>query len=438
MSLIGSTRVVLGDEVRPASIRIEGGAIVEIGHEPPEIDFGDLVVMPGLVDSHVHVNEPGRTDWEGFTTATRAAAAGGTTTIVDMPLNSIPPTVSVAALDAKREAANGKLSVDVAFWGGLIPGSADQIAPLVAEGVCGFKAFLVDSGVEEFPPVTPDQLSQVLPQMRDLGVPSLIHAEDPARITPLVGDPADYDAYLATRPPDAETEAVSTVAALARDTGARVHVLHVSSGEAVAAVGRGPESLSGETCPHYLSFCSEEIDDGATSFKCAPPIRSAEHRDALWEGLIRGSLSMVVSDHSPAPADIKHLHDGDFGRAWGGIGSVQLRLPATWTGAADRGISLPRLTRWLASEPARLAGLDRRKGEIAVGMDADLVVWDPDGVTVVEGTRLEHRHPITPYEGMRLRGSVVATILGGVTVFDGDGISTGNGRMLRRDDRSDL
>ncbi len=437
MSLIGSTRVLLGDEVRPASIRIVEGTIVEIGSEAPEVDFGDLVVMPGLVDSHVHVNEPGRTEWEGFATATRAAAAGGTTTIVDMPLNSIPPTVSVAALEAKRRAAAGKLAVDVAFWGGLIPGSADQIGPLVAAGVCGFKAFLVDSGVAEFPPVTPKELLPALLEMRDLGVPALVHAEDPARISIVAGDPADYGSYLASRPAGAEAEAVSGLAEMSRDIGARIHVLHVSSGEAVAVLSEGPPTLTGETCPHYLMFCSEEIEHGATPFKCVPPIRSAEHREALWAGLVEGWLTLVVSDHSPAPTGIKRLEDGDFGQAWGGIGSLQLRLPATWTGAAQRGLSLPELSRWLAAEPARLAGLGG-KGEIAVGRDADLVVWDPDGVTEVEGARLEHRHPITPYEGMRLRGSVVTTVLAGATVFDGDGITTGNGRMLRRDDRSDL
>jgi allantoinase len=434
MSLLGSTRVVIGDEVRPASIRIVDGTIVEISHEAPDVDFGDLVVMPGLVDSHVHVNEPGRTDWEGFASATRAAAAGGTTTIVDMPLNSIPPTVSVAALEAKRAAAATKISVDVAFWGGLIPGSADEMAPLVRAGVCGFKSFLVDSGVAEFPPVTVDELHRLLPIMKDLGVVSLVHAEDPALITSVTGDPSQYASYLASRPPGAEAEAVAAVAGLAGETGARIHVLHVSSGEAVEVLAGGPEALSGETCPHYLTFCSEEIDNGATPFKCAPPIRSAAHRETLWEGLADGSLSMVVSDHSPAPAEIKHLEDGDFGRAWGGIGSLQLRLPATWTGALQRGLSLAQVTRWLAAEPARLAGLDGHKGEIAVGMDGDLVVWDPDGVTEVRGARLEHRHPITPYEGMKLKGSVVTTILRGTTVFDGDGITSGNGRMLRRDD----
>lgn len=434
MAVIGSTRVVVGGEVRPASIRMEHGVIVEIGEARPEIDFGDMVVMPGLVDSHVHVNEPGRSDWEGFRTATRAAAAGGTTTIVDMPLNSIPPTVSVDALSEKRAAAEGKLRVDVAFWGGFIPGSEDQLGPLVAEGVSGFKSFLVESGVDEFPSVSPEQLARALPVMRELGVPSLVHAEDPARILRLSGDPTVYRSYLDTRPADGEAAAVTLVAGLTRATGARVHVLHVSSAEAMQAVADGPESLSGETCPHYLTFCAEDIEAGATPFKCAPPIRAAEHRDALWEGLIEGSLSMVVSDHSPAPAEVKRLDDGDFGEAWGGIGSLQLRLPATWTGAADRGIGLPQLSRWLAEEPARLAGLERHKGAIAVGMDADLVVWDPDGVTRVRGDDLEHRHPITPYEGMSLRGSVVTTILGGNPIFDGAPVSKSGGRMLRRDD----
>jgi allantoinase len=432
MSAIRSSRVVIGDEVRPASIRIEAGKIVEVGLFTAETDYGDLVIMPGLVDSHVHVNEPGRTEWEGFETATRAAAAGGTTTIVDMPLNSIPPTVSTEALAEKRSAAIGKLTVDCAFWGGLVPGSEVEIDSLVADGVCGFKSFLVDSGVPEFPPMTIDQLAVTLPTLARLRVPSLIHAEDPAQLHALTGDPKQYETYLASRPASGEAAAVKAVCDLGEETGASLHVLHVSSAEAVSALARGSQSISGETCPHYLTFCAEEIGTGATPFKCAPPIRSAEHRDALWQGLIDGSLAMVVSDHSPAPAEIKGIGDGHFGRAWGGIGSLQLRLQATWTSGAERGVSLSQMARWLASAPARLAGLDNRKGSIEVGMDADLVVWDPDGVIEVTGHRLEHRHPITPYEGMRLRGRVEATVLGGETVFDGSIVSTGRGRMLRR------
>lgn len=429
---------MVGEEVRPASIRMERGVIVGLDESHADLDVGDLVVMPGLVDSHVHVNDPGRAEWEGFATATRAAAAGGTTTIVDMPLNSIPPTVSRDALAEKRAATTGNLSVDVAFWGGLIPGSEDEIEALVEDGVCGFKSFLVDSGVPEFPPMTIDRLARALPVIRQLGVPVLVHAEDPARIHHLTGDPTDYGSYLATRPAEGEGAAVQTVARLARETGARMHVLHVSSDEAVTALASGSESLSGETCPHYLTFCAEEISPGSTPFKCAPPIRSAEHREALWEGLVKGVLSMVVSDHSPAPPDVKQIERGDFGSAWGGIGSLQLRLPATWTGAAHREIDFPELARWLALEPARLAGLDERKGSIAVGMDADLAIWDPDGATEVKGTDLEHRHPLTPYEGMTLRGSVVKTFLGGRTIFEDGVVVPGHGRMLRRDDRSEL
>ncbi len=424
----------MGEEVRPASIRMEQGVIVGIDNSPPELDFGDLVVIPGLVDSHVHVNDPGRTEWEGFATATRAAAAGGTTTIVDMPLNSIPPTVSRDALAEKRAATTGNLSVDVAFWGGLVPGSEDEIGAMVEDGVCGFKAFLVDSGVPEFPPMPIDRLARALPIIGELGVPVLVHAEDPARIERLTGDPTEYGSYLATRPAEGEGAAVQTVAGLARETGARMHVLHVSSVEAVASLASGPEGLSGETCPHYLTFCAEEITAGATPFKCAPPIRSAEHREALWEGLLEGILSMVVSDHSPAPPEVKRIESGDFGSAWGGIGSLQLRLPATWTGAAAREVDFPELARWLALEPARLAGLEQHKGSIAVGMDADLAIWDPDGVTEVKGADLEHRHPLTPYEGMKLRGSVVRTIVGGRTVFEDGVVVPGHGRMLRRDD----
>ncbi len=432
MSSIRSSRVVVGDELGPATIKINAGKVVEIHGGMADVDFGDLVVMPGLVDSHVHVNEPGRAEWEGFTTATRAAAAGGTTTIVDMPLNSIPPTVSTAALHEKRAATAGKLTVDVGFWGGLIPGSEAELVPLTAEGVCGFKSFLVDSGVPEFPPMSREGLARVLPELARLGVPCLVHAEDPARLLTLVGDRRDYGAYLSSRPADAEAAAVEVVRDLALASGARIHVLHVSSAEAVDVLSAGPASVSGETCPHYLTFCAEEIEPGSTPFKCAPPIRSSEHREALWKGLFEDRLSMVVSDHSPAPAEIKDLAGGDFGSAWGGIGSLQLRLQATWTGAVARGATLPQLARWLSGAPARLAGLDDRKGSIAIGMDADFVVWDPDGVTEVRGERLEHRQPITPYEGMRLRGRAHATILGGETVFDGSRIHSGMGRMLSR------
>lgn len=368
--------------------------IVEIGEGAAERDLGDLVVLPGLVDSHVHLNEPGRTEWEGFATGTRAALAGGMTTIVDMPLNSIPPTTTVEALKTKRRAAEGQLSADVAFWGGIVPGSVGEVADLVEAGVCGFKVFLTDSGVEEFPPVSLDDLNGL-----SLDVPLLVHAESNAHLT----EPGPtYRDYLASRPPAAESAAIESVARL----DAPVHILHVSSGDGVDAIASSP-GMTGETCPHYLTFTDDDVT--GPEFKCAPPIRQGEHREALWEGLASGVLSMVVSDHSPSPPKMKQ---GDFATAWGGISSLQLRLPVTWTGAAERGIEMQTLVRWLALAPAELAGLDDRKGSIEVGKDADFVVFDPDGETTVTGPDLHHRHPLTPYEGMRLRGRVVDTVLG--------------------------
>jgi len=394
MPSLRSTRVLVDEELRPATVHYERGVIVDIDDQLSDSDFGDHVVLPGLVDSHVHVNEPGRTHWEGFATATRAARAGGTTTIVDMPLNSVPPTTTVAGLEEKRSAAGGKLSCDVAFWGGIVPGSIHEVPGLVAAGVCGFKVFLTDSGVPEFPPMDVADLVDA-----DIPVPLLFHAEADEHLGttgPL------YAEYLASRPPAAEVAAIERLVGL----DAAVHVLHVSSADAVAAIAPHP-GMSAETCPHYLTFTDEDVTD--PSFKCAPPIRSKEHREALWEGLRAGTLSMVVSDHSPSPPGMKQ---GDFATAWGGISSLQLRLPVIWTGAWARGFTLEDLATWLALAPARLAGLADRKGSIEVGRDADFVVFDPDGETVVRGAELLHRHPTTAYEGMRLRGSVVDTLMG--------------------------
>lgn len=428
MFSLRSSRVVVEGEVRPATITISDGVIVSLGEGGgSDHDFDDLVVMPGLVDSHVHVNQPGRTEWEGFATATQAALAGGCTTIVDMPLNSVPPTVTVGALEEKQRSAGAEISCDLAFWGGFV-GPTDALATLVARGVCGFKAFLSDSGVEEFPPVAPEVLGEAMGVLAGLGVPMLVHAEDPAYLDEVTGDPGSYRSYLASRPVEAEVSAVSEVAERAAGTGAMAHILHVSSGEAAELIGRS--RLSGETCPHYLTFAAEEVADGATEFKCAPPIREAEHREALWDALFGASLDMVVSDHSPSPPALKE--PGNYSTAWGGISSLQLRLPATWTGAAARGGTLADLTRWLSSAPARLAGLDDRKGEITVGADADLVVWDPDDGFVVDVSRLGHRHPISPYQGMHLRGKVAVTFLGGEPVYSNGAMTAGRGRMQTR------
>lgn len=431
MPTLRSSRVVVGSEMRPATVRHESGVIVQVGTGLADEDYGDLVIMPGLVDSHVHVNEPGRADWEGFDTATRAAAAGGTTTIVDMPLNSIPPTVSVEALNEKRQVASRKISVDTAFWGGIVPGSADEIPAMVDEGVAGFKAFMVDSGVEEFPPLQPDELESSMKALAREAVPLLLHAEDPALILGFDTDTVSYEAYLASRPTNSEVHAIELAGEMAERSRAGVHILHVSSGEGAERIGSA-RWLTGETCPHYLVFCAEDIQTGSTQFKCAPPIRGADHREALWAALDNGWLTMIVSDHSPAPADIKEIESGDLARAWGGIGSLQLRLQATWTAASARGYRLEQLTGWLAANPARLAGLAHRKGAIGEGMDADFVVFDPDGSETIRGSDLHHRHPITPYERMTLRGTVVKTMLRGQTVYDRGVISSGAGLMLER------
>lgn len=399
--------------MRPATIRIADGAIVEVGGGTADTDFGDLVIMPGLVDSHVHVNEPGRTEWEGFATATRAALAGGTTTIVDMPLNSIPPTVDPAALEEKRRVAAPQVSVDVAFWGGVVPGSVGYVAELAAAGVCGFKVFTVDSGVAEFPPLDPEGLAAAAASVAETGLPLLVHAEDPDLLRAPAGDPRSYSTYLATRPPRAEAQAIERCVAITDPASTRLHILHVAGAEAVDTLVGAPARVTAETCPHYLTFAAEDVPHGATEFKCAPPIRSREHRERLWEGLLDGTLQMVVSDHSPAPPDLKRVEDGDFLSAWGGIASLELRLPAVWDGARRRGIGIERLVEWLSAAPARLAGLGHRKGRIAPGYDADLTVFDPDGETFVSATALHQRHPLTPYDGMRLAGRLREVLLAG-------------------------
>jgi allantoinase len=444
--------VVLPGGVRPAAVHVADGRIAAVT-EPdalpaatPVLEAGDLVVLPGLVDAHVHVNEPGRADWEGFETATRAAAAGGTTTIVDMPLNSIPPTVTVDALEAKREAARGRCHVDVGFWGGLVPGAEPDLADLVAAGVCGFKAFLIDSGVEEFPPVDAEVLERALPALAGLGRPLLVHAElaEPmaaaqatfAGLAPTRRRP--YRAYLSSRPAAGEARAIELLVGLAAATGAHVHVVHVASAEAVEALRRSPSgaAVTAETCPHYLTLTASDVPDGATAFKCAPPIRDDTDRRALWAGLDDGVLAMIVSDHSPAPAGIKALDTGDFGTAWGGISSLQLRLALTWTEVRRRGDGeavWPRLARWLAAEPARLAGLDDRKGAIEPGRHADVVLFDPETSTTVDPYALEHRHPVSPYAGRRLYGRVAATLLRGRVVYrDGEHVEPAAGALLER------
>lgn len=419
-------RVVAPDGLRAAAVLIAGGriaALVEPGAVPagcPVLDAGDRVVMPGLVDAHVHVNEPGRAEWEGFETATRAAAAGGVTTLVDMPLNCIPATTSLPALETKLAAARGRLAVDCAFWGGVVPGNAAELDRLAGAGAAGFKAFLVPSGVAEFPEVGERDLRAVMPILARRRVPLLVHAET-AGPAPALGDPRRYATYLASRPPSWENEAVRLLVRLGRETGCRVHVVHLSSGEALPILAEARATgapVTVETCPHYLFFAAEDVPDGRTEFKCSPPIRERANRERLWAGLAAGTIDMVVSDHSPCSPELKGLEAGDFLRAWGGIASLQLRLPAVWTEAQGRGFGLEPLARWLCRRPAELAGLAGRKGALAPGCDADLVVWDPEASFVVEPEILRHRHPLTPYQGRRLRGVVETTLLRGTVVYD--------------------
>ena len=378
---------------------------------------GDEVLLPGLVDSHVHVNEPGRTQWEGFATATAAAAAGGITTIVDMPLNSIPAVTDAAALAVKRAAAAGQCQVDVAFWGGAVPGNDAARPGLHAAGVRGFKCFLVDSGVPEFPPLDSQALALAAHQVAGLRSLLLVHAEDATCIA-VPGGP-DYAAFLASRPPAAETAAIRRVIDVARDTGVRAHILHLSAADALpllAAARAEGLPVTAETCPHYLALAAEEVPAGATTYKCCPPIRDRANRDLLWEGLRAGIIDCVVSDHSPCPPALKQLPAGDFGLAWGGIASLQLALPVVWTSGRERGFGLADLARWMAAAPAEIAGLPA-KGAIAVGRDADLVAFAPDEEFVVEPGLLRHRHKLTPYLGRRLSGVVRRTWLRGQPVF---------------------
>ncbi len=445
------TRVVRGrhvatpEGIRAAAIHVADGRITRLAayDEVPAgadlVDAGDALVFPGLVDTHVHVNQPGRADWEGFDTATRAAAAGGVTTILDMPLNSIPATTTVAALEAKRAAAVERCAVDTGFLGGVVPGNAGELEPLHRSGVFGFKCFLCPSGVDEFPPVTGSELRRAAPALASLGALLMVHAELPAALEEAgnaTGDPRSHATWLATRPVAAETAAVELLVNLARDTGVRIHVVHVSAPETLDLIGAARSAgarITAETCPHYLGFAAEDIPDGATEFKCAPPIRDARRREGLWQALARGGLDAVVSDHSPAPPRLKLREEGDFLRAWGGIASLQLRLPAVWTGARARGHPPERLTEWLSTGPARLAGLEGRKGAIAPGCDADLVLWHPDRELVVEETMLRHRHRLTPWLGRRLAGEIEASYLRGERVYSrGAPDGPPRGRLLSR------
>jgi allantoinase len=435
--ILRSRRVVLPDGVRAGSVVVEDGRIAAVGrYDDGGEDVGDAVLMPGVVDTHVHVNEPGRAEWEGWETATRAAAAGGVTTIVEMPLNSIPATVSADALGAKVASMQGKCAVDVGLWGGVVPGNAGELRRLWEAGVRGFKCFLSPSGVDEFANVGEAELRCAMPVLTELGAPLLVHAEDPAVLDraprPPDGDRSGYDAYLRSRPPEAEVEAVRMLVGLCREFGTRIHVVHLAAAEALPllrAARAGGLPVTVETCPHYLHFTAEDAERVGTALKCAPPVRGAANRERLWSALAAGEIDLVASDHSPAPPALKA---GDWMTAWGGIASLQLGLSVVWTGARARGLGIERVAEWMCAAPARLAGL-ARKGALEAGRDADLVVFEPDAEWRVDPAALHHRHPSTPYAGARLAGVVRRTYLRGTLVYDdGRFLPEPAGRVLLR------
>jgi allantoinase len=437
--VLRARRAVIGGAEVAACVGISGERIASITayDEPPAsarvVDLADdEVLLPGLVDTHVHVNEPGRTEWEGFASATRAAAAGGVTTILDMPLNSVPPTTTVAALHEKRGVAEGQVRVDVGFWGGAVPDNLADLAPLHDAGVFGFKCFLIDSGVPEFPHLEPDSFAAAMQRTSRIGALMIVHAEDGALIDESSLAGTHYAGFLASRPRAAEDSAIRLVVEQAAASGGRAHVVHLSSSDAVpelrAARAAGID-VSVETCPHYLTFDAEHIADGATELKCCPPIREAANREALWSALAGGDIDLVVSDHSPCTVELKRQGGGDFGVAWGGIASVQLGLPAVWTGARSRGHTLVEVVRWMATAPADRVGL-AHKGRIEVGADADLVRLAPDEEFVVDPATLHHRNQISAYTGRRLAGVVRETWLRGRSIDE-----TPRGRLLRRGER---
>jgi allantoinase len=432
-------RVVTPEGEGSRSVGVKDGRVVALEPLDAELDAvrvvelgDDEVLLPGLVDTHVHVNEPGRTEWEGFASATRAAAAGGVTTIIDMPLNSIPPTTTVAALETKRAAARGQVYVDVGFWGGAVPGNLADLRPLHDAGVFGFKCFLLHSGVDEFAHLEPEELEAALRETASFDALMIVHAEDSHAIDHAPSpDGSAYSRFLHSRPRGAENLAIAQVIELARWTGARAHILHLSSSDALPMIRSARADgvrLSVETCPHYLSFTAEEIPDGATQFKCCPPIREATNRELLWAGLADGGIDFVVSDHSPCTAELKRFDTGDFGQAWGGIASLQLGLPAVWSEARRRGHGLVDVVDWMARRTADAAGLTR-KGRIEVGADADLCVFAPDDAFVVDPARLHHKNPVSAYAGRALTGVVRQTWLAGIPLDPGD---EPRGRLLTR------
>lgn len=421
---ISCNNIIMSGGTRKGVVLVKEGRIEGITDVLPEdvhtvTELGDLVLMPGIIDPHVHINEPGRAEWEGFDTATKSALAGGITSLVEMPLNASPVTTTVKAFEEKLKAAEGKLHANCGFWGGIIPGNEKEIEPLAERGVWGFKAFLTPSGIDEFPPVTKKDLRKAMPLIAKLGLPLLVHCELDSPL-PADRNPQSYREYLQSRPPSWEDKAIELMIRLCEEYNCRTHIVHLSSAGSIEQIARAKAKglpLTVETAQHYLYFSAEEIPDGRTEFKCAPPIREKANNEKLWQALKAGIIDFVATDHSPAPPSMKQAETGDLQKAWGGIASLQLALPVLWTAARKRGCSPVDLARWLCEKPALLPGLGR-KGKIEAGYDADFVLWDPDLSLPVIPAILEQRHKITPYLKEELVGLVQQTWLSGLKVFE--------------------
>jgi allantoinase len=428
MWALHSNKVLLDGIIKEAFIGIQGEKIVSILESAPLgieiVDVGDSLIMAGLVDSHVHINEPGRTEWEGFFTATQAAAAGGITTVVDMPLNCTPVTTNVSALQEKLAALGTQLHVDVGFWGGVVPGNTIHLRELIENGALGCKAFMIHSGIDDFPESNRAVLREAMRELVKVDAPLLLHAELDCGAEIDCNDPTEYLSYLQSRPQKWEVQAIEQAIGLSKETGCHVHIVHLSAADALPIIEKAKQEgvrITVETCPHYLCLCAEEISSAQTQFKCAPPIRENENRQRLWEGLRNGVIDFIVSDHSPCTPNLKKFDTGNFHDAWGGISSLQLGLPSIWTEAKSRGFTLFDLVRWLSTAPSKFVGLSHRKGKISIGMDADFVIWDPNSSFKLQPEDLRFRHKLSPYLGKVLQGRVLQTYLRGQLVYD-DGI----------------
>lgn len=435
MLALKGNNVLIDTDGQPAVVLVENGRIADVLATVPDgfsgevTELGNRVLMAGVVDPHVHINEPGRTDWEGFDTATRAALAGGITTLVDMPLNASPVTTTAVAFEQKLAATTGQLHTNCGFWGGLVPGNTAEIEPLLDRGVLGFKAFLTHSGIDDFPNVTEADLRKAMPILARYNLPLLVHCELSTDEPLATGNGRSYQNYLASRPNEWEENAIALLIRLCREYQCRTHIVHLSAATALEPIARAKQEglpLTVETAQHYLFFEAESIPDGQTAYKCAPPIRDRANKEQLWAGLRAGIIDFVATDHSPAPPEMKQLDSGNFMTAWGGIASLQLALPALWTAARQRGCTEPDMARWLSEKPAALAGLSGRKGRIARGYDADFVVWNPQQSFPVTESILHHKHKLTPYLHQDLVGRVEQTYLRGVRVFNQDTILTLN------------